>query len=247
MKTIFTVALALASATSLMAQDIAEKVKQVGDGTVTLVYASKPGVCGDGRNNISIRGDDENNYHWDGYRRCEEGPVQVQMTVARGNVTDIKTYVAGEPRPGMFKVGARAATAYLLNLAQTADGYVAKKAIFPTIIADSVEPYRELLAIARNTSRPTTVRKDAVFWLGQAAGQKIAGDLKTLVDDPNVEVKKSAVFALSQMKGDASFNALADIAQNNKDPQVRKNALFWLAQKDDPRALAIFENILLKH
>ncbi|HEX6558609.1 MAG TPA: HEAT repeat domain-containing protein, partial [Longimicrobiales bacterium] len=65
--------------------------------------------------------------------------------------------------------------------------------------------------------------------------------------DDDVEIRKQAVFALSQLKGDQSLDALMEVARNSKDPQVRKNALFWLSQKDDPRVLALFEEILLKN
>jgi len=37
--------------------------------------------------------------------------------------------------------------------------------------------------------------------------------------------------------------ALIQIARNNKDREVRRKALFWLGQTNDPRALALFEEI----
>jgi hypothetical protein len=36
------------------------------------------------------------------------------------------------------------------------------------------------------------------------------------------------------------------LARSNKDPKVRRKALFWLGQSDDPRVLALFEDILTK-
>jgi hypothetical protein len=39
---------------------------------------------------------------------------------------------------------------------------------------------------------------------------------------------------------------LIRIAKTNKDPEIRRRALFWLGQSDDPRALALFEEILTK-
>ena len=68
-----------------------------------------------------------------------------------------------------------------------------------------------------------------------------------MLTDEDLEVRKSAVFALSQLKGDAGVVALIDVVKNSKDPEVRKNALFWLGQKNDPRVLAMFEDILLKN
>jgi hypothetical protein len=40
--------------------------------------------------------------------------------------------------------------------------------------------------------------------------------------------------------------ALIQIARTNRDPEIRKNALFWLGQSHDPRALALFEEILTR-
>jgi HEAT repeat protein len=86
-----------------------------------------------------------------------------------------------------------------------------------------------------------------VFWLGQVASDRATAGLKEMVGDENTEVKKAAVFALSQMKTENSINALMDLARNSKDREVRKSALFWLGQSNDPRALALFEEILLKN
>lgn len=238
-------ALVTASAACAQGQDIAQQVRQKGSGTLTLVFASKPGVCGNGRNSISMN--DHDNYNWEGYRHCEVGPVQVEMEISNGAVTHMDTYVGGQPRPGIVRVSTRAASSYLLDLAQRSNSAsVGKHAILPAILADSVEPYPELLTIARNESLSREIRKTAVFWLGQAAGDKATDGIKSLVSDPDVEVKKSAVFALSQMRGEQSLTALMDVAEHSKDPQVRKSALFWLAQSNDPRALSVFEKILLR-
>jgi HEAT repeat protein len=37
---------------------------------------------------------------------------------------------------------------------------------------------------------------------------------------------------------------LLHVAQTNSDPAVRKEAIFWLGQTHDPRALSYFEEIL---
>jgi HEAT repeat protein len=39
---------------------------------------------------------------------------------------------------------------------------------------------------------------------------------------------------------------LIDIAKTNKNPKVRKQAIFWLGQTGAPEALKFFEDILLK-
>jgi len=39
---------------------------------------------------------------------------------------------------------------------------------------------------------------------------------------------------------------LINVAKSNKNPAVRKQAMFWLGQSRDPRALEFFEQILTK-
>jgi hypothetical protein len=57
-------------------------------------------------------------------------------------------------------------------------------------------------------------------------------------------VKKKAVFALSQMPKEEGVPKLIDVARTNKNFEVRKQAMFWLGQSNDPRALTFFERIL---
>jgi len=68
-----------------------------------------------------------------------------------------------------------------------------------------------------------------------------------LVGDRTVDrdVQEQAVFALSQQPRDAGVPALIKIARSHRDGEVRRKALFWLGQSGDPRALALFEEILL--
>ena len=61
---------------------------------------------------------------------------------------------------------------------------------------------------------------------------------------PNTEVKKKAVFALSQLPKDEGVPLLINVARTNANPEVRKQAMFWLGQSKDPRALAFFEEVL---
>jgi hypothetical protein len=36
------------------------------------------------------------------------------------------------------------------------------------------------------------------------------------------------------------------VAQTNRNPEVRKQAMFWLGQSNDPRALQFFEKVLMQ-
>lgn len=65
----------------------------------------------------------------------------------------------------------------------------------------------------------------------------------TAADRPE-RLRERAVFALSQLPKDEGVPLLIQVAKNNHDAAVRKQAFFWLGQSKDPRALAFFEEIL---
>jgi hypothetical protein len=103
-----------------------------------------------------------------------------------------------------------------------------------------------LVDLARHDASPK-VRGQALFWLGQKAGQRATQTLDSAVsDDPDREVRKKAVFALSQLPKDDGVPKLIALARTHRDPEVRKQAMFWLGQSGDPRAVQFFEDVL-KH
>lgn len=105
----------------------------------------------------------------------------------------------------------------------------------------------QLIQLARHDPH-TRVRNQALFWLGQRAGEKAAGELRRAVDeDPEDEVREHAVFAISQLPAERSVPILIDLVKNHKRPAVRKRAMFWLVQTGDPRALELIEQILDVH
>ncbi len=89
------------------------------------------------------------------------------------------------------------------------------------------------------------VRGEALFWLAQMAGEKVAGTITAAIEnDPDTEVKRRAVFALSQLPKNEGVPLMIDVARKNKNPAVRKQAMFWLGQSKDPRAVEFFAEIL---
>lgn len=241
-------------------QGIGDRIAAARDGTVRLAYAVKEGICGDGETFIRDRSKGENNYigEWSGTGRgwrdrpCEPGPARVAISKLDGSVTRVKVYVGGAWRSDgtnitdLGMLSAPAAAKALVALA--GKEHRAGQAIFAAIIADSAVVWPDLLAIAKNGSAPTANRKDAVFWLSQEAGEAATKGLSELAEDADQdrEVRDQAVFALSQLPADQGVPILIRLARTNKDPKVRRKALFWLGQSDDPRALALFEEILTK-
>lgn len=244
------------------AQSIADRVARVSDGSVRMSFAAKPGVCGSG-NSIhhgsggrTTWGDHGSNrsrdVEWD--NDCSHGPARVVIDRSGGQSTALRFYVGGRWRPGgadvtdLGMVSAREAANYLVSVANSDRGRVGSKAIFPATIADSAEIWPALLRLARNPDVPREARNQSVFWLGQAAGEAAGAGLSGLVVDGSVdrEIREQAVFALSQRPKDESVPALIKIARTNRDPEIRKKAMFWLSQSRDPRAIDLFEELLTR-
>jgi HEAT repeat protein len=82
--------------------------------------------------------------------------------------------------------------------------------------------------------------------LGQAAGAAVDRALDSSAGDErgDLEVRKQAVFALSQRSSAEAIPALIRVARTSQNPELRKTALFWLGQSEDPRAVDLFEEIL---
>lgn len=266
--TLIAAALVLTSAAAAGAQDIAGRVRQVGNGTVRITFAAQPGVCGDGETFISTNGwsagngsrtifrDTRGSYNvttggneWSHSRDCEEGPLRVALEVDDGEVVDVHTDVGKDWPNGQeaMRVSAKSAVAYLLGIVERNNTRAAKRAMTPIIMADSVVVWPSLLRIARNDDVSRETRKSAIFWVGQAAAEEATRDLKSVIDNPgDIEVRKSAIFALSQQKRGDAVSALIEVVKKNPEKELKKSALFWLSQIDDPRVYAMFEEILLK-
>jgi HEAT repeat protein len=102
-----------------------------------------------------------------------------------------------------------------------------------------------LIALARD-ARSSAVRGNALFWVAQRAGDRAVGTITQALDDPETELRKKAVFALSQLPNDEGVPKLIEVARSHRDAAVRQQAMFWLGQSRDPRALAFFEQVLRK-
>jgi len=244
-------AVACAAATGAQGQDLGRRVAQVKDGTIRFSFAARKGVCGDGRSNISMLGERDGrdkDVEW----ACERGPVMIALTKRGGDVVSMRTYVgarwraAGADVVNLGTVGVKEAVDWLLDVGAASQSG-AEHAVFPATLADSVVVWPRLLRIARDASRPQAVRKDAVFWLGQAAGEEATKGLAEVVEDAtgDRDVRNAAVFALSRQRGNG-VEYLLNIARTNRDKDVRKQAIFWLGQSKDPRALDYFESVLAK-
>lgn len=245
----YAIALAFVATSGLHAQSIADRVARAGDGTIRMSFATRPEVCGRG-NNIHRGGnwntswgdyDRSRDIEWDSV--CDYGPGRVVLEKRDDEIVALRFYVGGRWRQAganvtdLGTVGAKDAADFLVSLAQRLPGKAGRDAILPATLADSATVWPALIRIAKDDERPRETRKQAVFWLGQAAGEAAGAGLDSLSQDASVdrEVQKSVVFALSQRPRDEGIPVLIRIARTHRDREVRRDAVFWLGQSNDPR------------
>ena len=60
-------------------------------------------------------------------------------------------------------------------------------------------------------------------------------------------MREQVIFVLSQRSSSpAAVDKLLDIAKNDKDPELRKKAIFWLGQSRDPRVQQFLIDLINK-
>src|SRR3954468_23993687 len=84
-----------------LAQSLAEQLR-VANGTVQVLYPTRPNVCGDGQGSISnaMGRSMLSSYEsgWNGRRsQCEHGPARLVLTVLGGEVTRARIFVGPVP------------------------------------------------------------------------------------------------------------------------------------------------------
>ncbi len=118
----------------------------------------------------------------------------------------------------------------------------------PATFALSQSPVPEAAARLRRVAREDhdpEVRGQALFALTQEpARPEEAADwiLDAIAHDADAEVREQGVFALSELEGGTAH--LIRLLRETRDPELRRQALFWLGQSEDPQALAEIERLL---
>jgi HEAT repeat protein len=128
---------------------------------------------------------------------------------------------------------------------KTHDADLRQKIVFAVSQTNRPEAAAWLLDLARDKSFDIDVRKDAVFQLSQR--RKIDLDQISLLYDQSKgepEMQDHILFILSQRSEPASVDKLIAIARSDSDVERRKQALFWLGQKNDPKAKQFIRDLI---
>ena len=111
---------------------------------------------------------------------------------------------------------------------------------------NSADGAADLLQDISESDRDSEQRSEALFWLAQAYPQRAEGILLNVIEnEQNEDVLEQAVFAVSQLPGESGSKILMDLATNKQTPrEVRRQALFWLANSDDDKTVAALADLL---
>ncbi len=258
------VGLVLASTAEAAVQDARGAVVEIGnaealrsavrasDGVARFEVTARPGVWGNGRS-WNISRDDTGDYR----NRCEgctNGPIRVTVRVEDGEEIEVRSQVGGSWRESGRDLGrpaASAATDYLLELAERGgpelNSESREDALQAAVSAEGGVDWERLLNLARDRSQGSDVREAALFWTAHEAGARAAEGIEEIAvaSDEETDVQEAAVFALTQLPEERGTDALLRLARENRNPEIVQSVYFWLGQRDDPRILALFEDVLL--
>jgi HEAT repeat protein len=261
---ILTAVTVVACTAPLAAQSLASRVAQAPDGVVRIQVDSRIGVCGDGRDVVGYRNalfasNFQSIGRWND-ARCKPGPLRVALTVADGQITQLRTQVGGAwPASGarvtdLGNVAAREASAYFFSLVPRLESATGKdRLLLPAVLADDAPVIQPLLALARDAERAEHTRRQAIQWLGLLGDATVIPALVQFARDDgdregNFKSRKkslgtSAMAALSTLDGDIGVPALIDLARGGS-AETRHDAVFWLGQNGDPRARRMLHTVI---
>ncbi|MEO6525728.1 MAG: hypothetical protein ABIP93_03820, partial [Gemmatimonadaceae bacterium] len=231
-------------------------------GSVGFEFETRANVCGNG---TSINVSDDTSAGWtmrpyrsgvhmgrrsgDGSFACEMGPARVVLQHSGAAVNVVSVTVGGRAVRADNELGAippAEAAHYLLAVAPRLSGRSGDDAVMGAAIADIPSPWRRMLEIARSRDASESSRNSSLFWVSQeASAVATAGLADVAMDDANESsVRSSALFFLAQRTNGEGIPSLVRVVRESKSAKLRKDAIFHLAQSRDPRALALFEQLL---
>ena len=111
--------------------------------------------------------------------------------------------------------------------------------------SDSPAAATWLAQVAASEVESEHTRQQALFWLGQGHAPTV--DLVRLYDKLHgAQIRTHYTFVLSQRHDREALDKLIDVAEHDADRDVRKQALFWLGQSRDPRAVQYLRELVIR-
>jgi HEAT repeat protein len=115
-------------------------------------------------------------------------------------------------------------------LEESDDPDIQENAVFAISQHRSARSGQILREYAERSDVPADLKENVLFWIGQSpGGTEYLKSLWNTLDDP--DLKENILHGVAQSKGEENKQWLVDRAMDeNEDPDVRENALFWAGQ-----------------
>jgi hypothetical protein len=246
---------ALSISASGGAQSLSQQLRGA-NGTVQMLYPTRPNVCGDGQGSIlNVMGRAELSFYSGSLsygtsrreRRCEHGPARLVLTVFDGEVTRARVYVGPTPAPAAdvrtISASANDAAAWLTDVVAHGNARAASDLLLPLILVEGSEPWRFFLQLVRDENRPRDLKRSVMMWLSNAVSDHL-GILDETARSDEDEMRDQAVYVLSQRPRSEGVPALIEVAKSSTHPSARRSAIYWLGQSGDPRAIEVYADLL---
>jgi hypothetical protein len=194
-----------------------------------------------------IRGRDDVG-DWNGRNGpCITGPVLVTLSRSGDDVVSVRTRIGLRPSNATTDLGsvpAAEAGAYLTALAKRIGGRSGNDALTAAALADGFDVWPDFKRLVLDADAPTQSREQALFWIGES--ETPTSNLVSLYPDLTpLSLREHYTFVLSQRhEDDQALDKLIDVARHDRDVGVRKQAMFWLGQSRNPKAMKFFREVL---
>lgn len=101
-----------------------------------------------------------------------------------------------------------------------------------------------LLEVIKSHSNPK-LKNEAIFWLGEKKSPKVMKFYEEYAFANNpIETTKALLFSIQNYGTSESLDLMVKIAKNHPDVKIRKEAIFWLGQSKNEKAIKALEEII---
>lgn len=144
----------------------------------------------------------------------------------------------------LLNVGAPQSIEFLQSLALQPTRDMRHMAMAAIALHQGSEAHNALQAFSQSDNKE--LRREAIFWFGQARNQAGYESLLSIVDDAKVgsELRQHSVFSMSLNSDERAVEKLAALATKNANATIQSEALFWLAQQHPGRAPQVIGDVL---
>lgn len=174
------------------------------------------------------------------------GSSEVNHVLEEIATSDLPTNLQGEAVFWLGEIRGEAGLHALERVLETRPAPKLRGEIAFALSENSAPTALDTLIDMAQSDPSSKVRGEAIFWLAQRGGERAEETvLRAVTTDPESEVRDEAVFALSELPDGAGIDRLIQVVRSQEiDRSTRREAIFWLGQSDDPRAMEFFEQAL---